>query len=134
MMQFAQAMASDYGSSLKELIYTPLGFSIKDGQIVPPYAQGSHYNHVHVAYATGFPTLFDTHEKALDWEKRATLGNVKVSSITARQGEFGGGGATINGGVNVTVNGSQVDNVENLAALIAIEIGNAMQGIDPLFV
>jgi hypothetical protein len=34
---------------LLELIHTPLGFSYKNGQQVAPYAQGGHYNHVHVA-------------------------------------------------------------------------------------
>ena len=135
MMQFAQQMASSYGSSLKELIYTPLGFSIKNGQIVPPYAQGSHYNHVHVAYATGFPTMFGSQSAALDWEKRATLGNVKVSSITARQGEFGGGGgATINGGINVSVQAGDVRNPQELAAIVANEIYMAMQNVDSVFV
>jgi hypothetical protein len=134
MMQFAQQMASSYGSTLKELIYTPLGFSIKNGQIVPPYAQGSHYNHVHVAYATGFPTLgFGSKDEALAWEKRATLGNVKVSSITARQGEFGGGGTTINGGLNVSVQAGEVRNPQELAIIVANEISKAMEFSDPLF-
>ena len=53
MMQFAQYMASTYGANLKELIYTPLGYSIKNGQKVAPYAQAGHYNHVHVAYNQG---------------------------------------------------------------------------------
>ena len=35
MMQFAQFMASSFGGDLAELIYTPLGFSIKNGQVVP---------------------------------------------------------------------------------------------------
>jgi hypothetical protein len=53
MMAFAKFMARTYGSRLKELIYTPLGWSIKNGQKVPPYAQADHYDHVHVAMAQG---------------------------------------------------------------------------------
>jgi hypothetical protein len=37
-MAFARYMVSRFGSRLAELIYTPLGFSIKDGQKVPPIA------------------------------------------------------------------------------------------------
>lgn len=48
-MNFARAMVSRYGSQLEELIYTPLGFSIKDGRKVAPYAASEHYDHVHVA-------------------------------------------------------------------------------------
>lgn len=49
MMAFAQAAASQYGSGLAELIYSPLGFSIKNGQRVAPYAVADHYDHVHIA-------------------------------------------------------------------------------------
>lgn len=34
---------------IAELIYTPLGFSIKDGRRVNPILPTAHYNHVHVA-------------------------------------------------------------------------------------
>jgi hypothetical protein len=53
MMQFARFMAATFGSRLKELIYTPLGFSIKDGRRVPPFAPADHIDHVHVAMAQG---------------------------------------------------------------------------------
>jgi hypothetical protein len=53
MMAFAKFLASVYGSKLLELIYTPLGFSIKNGQRVAPYAQKDHYDHVHVAMQQG---------------------------------------------------------------------------------
>jgi hypothetical protein len=53
MLAFAKAMAGLFGSRLKELIHTPLGFSIKDGRRVAPYAQADHYDHVHVAMQTG---------------------------------------------------------------------------------
>jgi hypothetical protein len=53
MMRFAQFMAAVYGPRLLELIYTPLGFSIKNGARVAPYAQKDHYDHVHVAMQKG---------------------------------------------------------------------------------
>lgn len=53
MLRFAQFMAQAFGAQLKELIHTPLGFSIKDGRVVSPYARSDHYDHVHVAYQQG---------------------------------------------------------------------------------
>ena len=94
MMQFAQYMASTYGSNLKELIYTPLGFSIKNGQQVPPYAQGSHYNHVHVAYAAGLgnPAFFGEQKDAQRWEKKHLGAGVKsITTNTAEIAQAGDG-------------------------------------------
>lgn len=53
MMAFAKAAAARWGQSMRELIYTPLGWSIKDGRKVAPYAQAAHYNHVHGAFRVG---------------------------------------------------------------------------------
>jgi muramidase (phage lysozyme) len=57
-MQFAQHLAQNYGSSLKQLIYTPLGFGIANGKRVGLDYWGSstnaiHYDHVHVAFFHG---------------------------------------------------------------------------------
>jgi hypothetical protein len=49
MRRFALYMAQHYGNQLEELIYSPLGWSIKNGQRTAPYAVAEHYNHVHVA-------------------------------------------------------------------------------------
>lgn len=53
MLAYARFVASAFGGRLKELIHTPLGFSIKDGRRVPPFAQADHLDHVHVAMARG---------------------------------------------------------------------------------
>ena len=58
MNQFAMEMISQYGSSIKQLIYTPLGFGISDGKKVPLSHWGektnnTHYDHVHVAFEDG---------------------------------------------------------------------------------
>jgi len=52
MLAYAKAMASRFGSGLDELIHTPLGFGIKNGRRVPPYATADHYDHVHVGDRT----------------------------------------------------------------------------------
>lgn len=57
-MKFAQNLIQNYGSSLEQLIYTPLGFGIAKGKKVGLDTWGAstnaiHYDHVHVAYAKG---------------------------------------------------------------------------------
>ena len=57
-MKFAQNLIQNYGSSLEQLIYTPLGFGIAKGKKVGLDYWGAstnaiHYDHVHVAYAKG---------------------------------------------------------------------------------
>lgn len=53
MLAFARFMAARFGARLSELIYTPLGFSIRHGRRVAPYAQADHYDHVHVGFRAG---------------------------------------------------------------------------------
>lgn len=127
MMTFARFLASNYGRNLKELIYTPLGFSIKDGQKVPPYARAGHYNHVHVAYAggPGRPAFFSTQREAMDWENKATLGNVKVSSITSNSSEAMGSGVTVN--APITIHQQPGQSSEQLASLVAMELAAAIR-------
>ncbi len=38
-----------FGRKLEELIHTPMGFSVDGGRKTAPFAQASHYNHVHAA-------------------------------------------------------------------------------------
>ena len=57
-LAFAQKMIAQYGSSLEQLIYTPLGFGISKGKQVPLSQWGEstnkqHYDHVHVAFEKG---------------------------------------------------------------------------------
>lgn len=53
MMAFAKATSRRWGSRLLELIYSPLGWSIDNGQKTAPYAVADHYDHVHVAMQRG---------------------------------------------------------------------------------
>jgi hypothetical protein len=118
MMQFAQYMASTYGANLKELIYTPLGFSIKNGQRVAPYAQGAHYNHVHVAYALG-PNqgkMFNSLSAAQSWEQSMVPGSVKVASITGNSKEGFGETHVTN---NMTITQQPGEDGEALANRVA---------------
>jgi hypothetical protein len=129
MMAFAQFLASNYGANLKELIYTPLGFSIKNGQKVAPYAQGSHYNHVHVAYALGYNNgrMFTSLDAAQSWENSMVPGSVRVSSITGNSAEgFGGQTAITN---NITINGANQD-ANQIAALVVRKIGEAVNDVE----
>lgn len=57
-MAFAKEVIKRYGSSLAQLIYTPLGFGISGGKQVPLSFWGDetnneHYHHVHVAFGKG---------------------------------------------------------------------------------
>ena len=48
MLRFGRAAAAKW-PGLEELIHTPMGFGIKSGRRVPPYATADHYDHVHGA-------------------------------------------------------------------------------------
>ena len=130
-MAFAQALASQYGSSIKQLIYTPLGYGISDGTIVPlsfwgPATNAMHYNHVHVAFAEGFDKgrMFTSQSAASGWENSMVPGSVKVASITGNSAE-GFGGNTY-GDIIVTVNAGSVSDPDELASIVAFTISEAV--------
>jgi hypothetical protein len=84
MLRFAQYAAEHWGAQLEELIHTPLGFGIKNGVRVAPYATAEHYNHVHIA---------DTDPpKSLDDEAGPPKTGVPVGGGGPSGGGFGGGG------------------------------------------
>jgi hypothetical protein len=87
-----------------------------------------HFDHLHVAYAlgAGMPAFFGSQNAAINWEKSMTPSSVKVGSVTGNSSEGFGGGTTINGGINVTVNGSGVDDADALASMVAMKIGEAV--------
>jgi hypothetical protein len=107
MKKFALAMSSRYGSKMAELIYTPLGYGIKHGKKVAPYAAAQHYDHVHVAFGRGpgHPTLFSSANAAHAYERMMAPAGARIASVTANSSEFGGGApVTIN--QNITVEGA----------------------------
>lgn len=56
MLRFAREVGTRHGEQLKELIHTPLGWGVKNGQRVGldfPFPWGNHYDHVHVAFRKG---------------------------------------------------------------------------------
>ncbi len=62
-LRLAQELVKRFGTTAKEIFYTPLGFSIKDGKKVPSIAVDGHYNHVHVAFKDGGSVGFDKKSK-----------------------------------------------------------------------
>jgi len=108
MMSYAQKMVGAYGTSLTELIYTPLGYSIKNGKKVAPYAQAAHYNHVHVAFGRGMgnPTMFSNANAAVAYESMMAPAGATISSVTANSSEFGGEKGTMNLTQNISVSGA----------------------------
>ena len=72
----------------------------------------------------GMPAFFSSRKDAVDWERKATLGNVRVSSITSNSSEGFGGGVTVN--APITINQQPGQNAEHLAALVAMELSNAI--------
>jgi hypothetical protein len=126
MMAFAQYLYSSFGSNLKELIYTPLGFSVKNGQKVPPYAQAAHYNHVHVAWAFGpqNPVGFGSLGAAQSWENSMIPGSARIASVTANSTE--GFGSTSVGDIHVTVNAGATNDPDQLAYMVAVKIQEAV--------
>jgi len=119
MLAFAQMMSSTFGGTLKELIYTPLGYSIKNGSVVPPYAQGTHYDHVHVAYGMGGgnPAFFSSKSAAQAWERRVAPSNSAIASVTSNSSEMGGRSVTV-GNINI----SGVNDPKAIAETVAEEI------------
>jgi hypothetical protein len=126
MMKFAQTLASTSGSNLAELIYTPLGYSIKHGKKIPPIAQAGHYNHVHVAYGLGAgnPAFFESAATADHWESKMAKGNPIISSVRAQANEMGGG--SINSPINITINQQPGQDSEELASMVAIKLTQAI--------
>lgn len=49
MLRFGLHAAQQWGPRLEELIHSPMGFGIKNGRRVAPYAVADHYDHVHLA-------------------------------------------------------------------------------------
>jgi hypothetical protein len=122
MMDFAQYMVAAFGGDLAELIYTPLGFSIKNGQITPPYAQAGHYNHVHVAYAygAGRPAFFGSVKDAQAWEGKMAPSYASISTVTANSSEGFGGSTTLNAPITIYQQPNQ--DPEELASLVAMRL------------
>jgi hypothetical protein len=52
-LALANEFVRKYGATAKEIIYTPLGYSIKNGKKVDIIDANNHYNHVHIALAKG---------------------------------------------------------------------------------
>ena len=90
----------------------------------------NHQDHVHVAYALGKgnPAFFSSQRMAERWESQATMGSVKVSSITGNSAEgFGSSPVTIE--APITINQQPGQDAEELAAIVAYRIANAVREV-----
>jgi hypothetical protein len=132
MNKVANIMASQFGASLTELIYTPMGFSIKNGQKTGLISPDNHYHHIHVAVAEGLQkaAVFSSAQAAEAYERSmmpagAEPMKVNLASMTANSSEFAGGGNITVGDVNVVVNGA--DNPREIANEVAEEILQAIK-------
>jgi hypothetical protein len=86
----------------------------------------NHQDHVHVAYALGYDNgrMFTTLDAAKSWENSMVPGSVKVASITGNSAEgFGGETNVIN---NITINQQPGQDADELAAIVALKIGDAV--------
>ena len=130
MNKVANLMATQYGQSLTELIYTPLGYSIKNGAKTGLISPDNHYHHIHVAVAEGLAkaAVFNSQQAAEKYESKmmpsgAEPLKVNLGSMTANSSEIGGGGDVHIGAINV----SGVDDPKAIAEQVADEILLAMQ-------
>jgi hypothetical protein len=130
MMAFAQYMYSAFGRNLRELIYTPLGFSVKDGRKVAPYAQATHNDHVHVAWAFGpnNPVAFNSLSDARQWERSMVPGSAKIASVTANSREGFGTGVNVVNNISITQQpGEDGEALANRVATLFYEAMNNAQ-------
>jgi hypothetical protein len=125
-MAFAQRMASQFGTSIKELFYDPLGWSVKNGSRAP-YTIGGHSDHVHVAFGMGAastggggPVAFDSLSDARSWEGRMAPRDARIASVTSNSSEFGGGTTTIN--APITINALPGQDASDIADVILLEL------------
>lgn len=133
MLDFAKYIASTMGSRLLELIYTPLGWGIKDGRVVPNSFWGQdtlsgHYNHVHVAMAYGSsnPAFFSSKEKAREWERQMMPTGAKVATYTMNSSE-GFGGMDVNAPITIYQQPGQ--DPEELAAIVVTRLSMAVENM-----
>jgi len=85
-----------------------------------------HFDHLHVAYALGkgMPAFFNSMQAAQQWERSMVAGSVKVGSVTGNSKEgFGEQNIYVGG---VTVHAGDVRDADELASIVAIKIGEAV--------
>lgn len=110
-LRLAQELVKKFGTTAKEIFYTPLGFSIKDGKKVSPIAASDHYDHVHVAFKDGGLVGFDKKSKNIrplqnfpSYDQGYTLAilpietirTVPIQSYSQNKIAFTGGGGGVN--------------------------------------
>jgi len=127
-LAYAQKMVSQYGTSLKQLIYTPLGFGISNGKRVKldywgDETNSEHYHHVHVAFNKGGKVKG---KRGID-QIRAMLTHgefvIDVDSTTALEKNFPGfldalNKANYDGAINVLRSYAQYEQGSTIHAVV----------------
>jgi hypothetical protein len=85
-MRAFKALERRYGARLAELIYTPAGYSIKDGRRVAPIAAKDQYDHVHAAVDLGRPGVGDGIGRAVQAARSVGLKGRKLVEAVAIAG------------------------------------------------
>lgn len=131
-MAFAKEMIARFGESITELIYTPLGFGIKNGKAVPLSYWGeatnaAHWNHVHVAFALGprNPAFFSNQRDAIAWERSMVPGSARVASVTTNSNEMLGGYVN----APITIYQQPGQDAEELATIVVTRLSMAVQSM-----
>jgi hypothetical protein len=90
-----------------------------------------HYDHLHVAYALGKgnPAFFGSQSQAMAWEKQMMPPTAKVQSFTSNTSEGFGNNGTITVNAPITINQLPGQSPKELAALVAMEISNAVADV-----
>jgi hypothetical protein len=122
-------MAANYGQKLLELIYTPLGFSIKNGRRVPPYAQADHYDHVHVAYGDGNLNPLEKEIKKMPTGARPAIANTSETVLNRNQTKDLAQILTGRGNITMNISFNGYHTAREAAEAVAQEIQNAVNRI-----
>ena len=91
-----------------------------------------HYDHLHVAYGLGKgnPAFFGSQAEAMAWEKQMMPPTAKVQSFTSNTSEgFGNNGGNVSISAPITIYQQPGQSPKELAALVAMEISNAVADV-----
>lgn len=104
-----------FGANLEELIYSPMGYSLIDGNRVPAVAVSDHWDHVHLA-AKGFAGAVDTPTMFIAGEagrEQVNITPVKTDSSKGRGDGLGAGSVYQRGAIQINSGAIQINGVND---------------------